>query len=484
MCVLKKNIIFGLGQTGQSFARWLTKQKIHFEIADSRQYPKYLAYFRKNYPKVLLHLGPFSEVLYEGAQCFYLSPGIDPSEIFFQNAKKRGIKLINDIALFLQQIQAPVVAVTGTNGKSSVTAWVHHMGSFSKKNVLMGGNIGVPVLDLLPLPAETAVVLELSSFQLELAEDWPLLAACIINVTEDHLDRHDNFLNYQRIKQRIYQKARNLIFNASDPATQPPPEQIGAGVSSHAFSLASVSKGCPVTIQRSHKHGELSAQDSRSVMLKAYYGLDRIGGVSYLTRMHAPLIKTEDLYLSGSQNYLNALAAIALADCLLLEEDAILAGLKTFAGLPHRCQIISKKNSVTWINDSKATNVGAAVSAIRHCAQAYEGRLILVAGGQGKSANFRILVKVMFAHCERVFLYGEDAALILSVLKKEQASAPQHSTRCIVVPDLSEAIQSAHAYAKPLDCVLFSPACASFDMFVNFEERGRCFERMVLNLYA
>lgn len=444
---MARHIVFGLGETGQSFARYLQDKQIAFEAADSRESSPQLEQFKKDYPDVFVSAGPFDSHLYENADTFYLSPGLDPKQSFFAEASNRGIKLCGDIEVFKQEAQAPIVAITGTNGKSTVTAWLNHVGSFSNKVVAMGGNIGIPALNLLHEPTPDFYVIELSSFQLELyqPEATGFFAGCVTNITDDHLDRHVTFEEYALVKKRIYHEKSFNVYNADDKATYP-------------------------------DNDYRTTRQSFGLDTEARYHVAMYEDELHLMNAHLPILPVKELSLIGRQNWQNALAVVALADCMGLEKEALLEGLKTFTGLEHRCQLVRELNGVKWFNDSKGTNVGASIAAIKGVADNNDaGRVCVILGGQGKGADFKPLAEVLKTSCHKALVFGEDAPVITQACENSAVSYTETA-------DLSAAIELAYTEMKSGDVVLFSPACASFDMFKSFSARGDYFMEEVLKL--
>lgn len=440
----KQHIILGLGETGLSFARYLSQHGFEFSVMDSRDEPPGLDYFKSHYPNSPCLVGGFDEAIIAEAHTLYLSPGIDTTQSLFESARQKGVRFKGDAELFVANAQAPVIGITGTNGKSTVTAWLNHIGTFSKKRVVMGGNIGIPALALLEAATPDFYILELSSFQLELAEALSLYVACITNVSDDHLDRHGELTHYLDAKHAIFEGARQVVYNRDNARTFPRETHFGEA----SFGL---------------KH-----EDSNYTVIEK-------NNRPFLAREGEALFPVDELKLAGKQNWENALAVIAIADMMHLEDEAIFEGLRTFSGLPHRCQLVRQLGGVSWVNDSKGTNVGATIAAIEGMAPMNQKRLILIAGGQGKGADFNPLANTVKQHCGPVFLFGEDATKIATTLG-------EYDVKPVLVGDLNQAVHEAYEAAESGDIVLFSPACASFDMFRNFELRGQHFEEEVQKL--
>jgi UDP-N-acetylmuramoylalanine--D-glutamate ligase len=356
----------------------------------------------------------------------------------------RGVKLSGDIELFARNAKAPIVAISGSNAKSTVTTLVGEMAASAGKRVAVGGNLGTPALDLLSDDVEL-YVLELSSFQLETTDQLGAEVATVLNVSEDHMDRYSGLPAYHLAKHRIFRGARQVVVNRQDALSRP---LIGEGVPCWTFGL--------------------NKPDING------FGLREENGEKYLAFQFDNLMPVRELKIRGSHNQSNALAALALGHAVGLPFDAMLASLRTFAGLVHRCQWVRDFSGVGYYDDSKATNVGAALAAIEGLGADISGKLVLIAGGDGKGADFTALKAPVAAHCRAVVLLGRDAQLL--------ADTFGDSVPLVRVTTLEEAVQRAAEWAQDGDAVLLSPACASLDMFKNFEERGRLFAQAARDL--
>ena len=361
-----------------------------------------------------------------------------------QEAARRGTRLSGDIQLFTRHAKAPIVAITGSNAKSTVTTLVGDMARAAGKRVAVGGNLGTPALDLLSDEVEL-YVLELSSFQLETTERLGAEVATCLNISEDHMDRYDGMAQYHLAKHRIFRGARQVVVNRDDALSRP---LIADQVPCWTFGL-----GKP---------------DFKR------FGLIEEGGEKYLAFQFETLMPTAELKIRGAHNQSNALAALALGHAVGLPFEAMLDTLRNFAGLPHRCQWVRELRGVGYYDDSKATNVGAALAAIEGLGADIAGKLVLIAGGDGKGADFSALKAPVAKFCRAVVLLGRDAEQIAEALGD---AAP-----LVRVKTLDEAVQRCAELAQGGDAVLLSPACASLDMFKNFEERGRLFARAVEGL--
>jgi UDP-N-acetylmuramoylalanine--D-glutamate ligase len=354
------------------------------------------------------------------------------------------VKLSGDIELFARNAKAPIVAISGSNAKSTVTTLVGEMAAAAGKRVAVGGNLGTPALDLLSDEVDL-YVMELSSFQLETTDQLGAEVATVLNISEDHMDRYSGLPAYHLAKHRIFRGARQVVVNRQDALTRP---LIGEGVPCWTFGL-----------NKPDRNG---------------FGLREENGEKYLAFQFDNLMPVRELKIRGGHNQANALAALALGHAVGLPFDAMLASLKTFAGLVHRCQWLRELNGVNYYDDSKATNVGAALAAIEGLGADIDGKLVLIAGGDGKGADFTPLKAPVAAHCRAVVLLGRDADLL--------AATFGDSVPLVRVTTLEEAVQRAAEIAQRGDAVLLSPACASLDMFKNFEERGQLFALAVGDL--
>ncbi|AMB86861.1 UDP-N-acetylmuramoylalanine--D-glutamate ligase [Pseudomonas agarici] len=437
-------IIVGLGKSGMSLVRFLASRGFAFAVADTRDNPPELAALRRDYPQVEVRCGELDVEFLCRADELYVSPGLALATPALQAAAARGVKLSGDIELFARNAKAPIVAISGSNAKSTVTTLVGEMAAAAGKRVAIGGNLGTPALDLLSDDVEL-YVLELSSFQLETTDQLGAEVATVLNVSEDHMDRYSGLPAYHLAKHRIFRGAKQVVVNRQDALSRP---LMGEDLPCWTFGL-----GQP---------------DFKA------FGLREEAGEKYLAFEFDKLMPVRDLKIRGAHNQSNALAALALGHAVGLPFDAMLASLRTFAGLEHRCQWVRELNGVNYYNDSKATNVGAALAAIEGLGGDITGKLVLIAGGDGKGADFNGLRGPVAANCRAVVLLGRDGELLAQALGDE--------VPLIRVQTLDDAVRHCAELAEPGDAVLLSPACASFDMFKNYEERGRLFARAVEGL--
>ncbi len=438
----KRITIVGLGATGLSCARFLRRRGQPFRVIDSRLEPPMLAQFRAEFSDVPLHLGSFDTDLMCAASELVVSPGVALAEPAIAAAQRAGVSVIGDIDLFVREAAAPIVAVTGSNGKSTVTTLVGEMAQAAGRRVAVGGNLGTPALDLLADDIEL-YVLELSSFQLERAAPLNAAVATVLNVSPDHMDRYATVLAYHQAKHRIYRGARHCVFNRDDSLSEP---LLARDVKATSFGL---------------DRPDLNA-----------FGVITDGNARWLAFGAEQLLRCDELKMAGEHNVANALAALALGQAAGLPMPPMLTVLRSFTGLAHRCQHVADIDGVHFYDDSKGTNVGATVAAVTGLAAGRDRRIVLIAGGVGKDAEFEPLAPVLKQYGRAVVLIGDAAPALHAVLA---AALP-----CRHASSMEEAVALAAELAEPDDCVLLSPACASFDMFRDYNERGDVFTAAVL----
>ncbi|MBL0865576.1 UDP-N-acetylmuramoyl-L-alanine--D-glutamate ligase [Pectobacterium carotovorum] len=431
----KKVVIIGLGLTGLSCVDFFLARGVVPRVVDTRISPPGLD---KLPEQVERHLGSLNEDWLMSADLIVASPGVALATPILCDAADAGIEIVGDIELFCREAQAPIVAITGSNGKSTVTTLVGEMARAAGWQVGVGGNIGLPALQLLEQPAQL-YVLELSSFQLETTSSLHAAAATILNVTEDHTNRYPFGLQqYRAAKLRIYEHADLCVVNADDALTMP---VRGADARCRSFGV--------------------DVGD---------YHLNRQQGETWLRVDGERVLNTREIKLVGQHNYTNALAALALADAVKIPRSSALTALTSFTGLPHRFQMAFERNGVRWINDSKATNVGSTEAALSGLA--VEGTLHLLLGGDGKSADFSPLVPYLQGEHIHVYCFGQDGQQ-LAALRPEIAEQTETMEQAMCI--IAERV-------KPGDMVLLSPACASLDQFRSFEQRGDEFARLAEEL--
>ncbi len=432
-------LVLGLGRTGLSCARYLQRKGVAVRVADTRAEPPGVAALREQVPDAELHTGVFQPGLLDGVAQVVISPGLSLREPVVAEAASRGLPVVGDIELFAREATAPVAAITGTNGKSTVTALLADLATAGGRPAIAGGNLGEPALDLLERPAPALYVLELSSFQLETTYSLETETATVLNVTADHLDRYGSIDEYAAAKARIFDGCEVAVVNADDARVRAMPR---AGQRVLSFSL----------------------RDST-----ADYFLAR-EPEPMLTCRGEPLLPLGALRLKGEHNAANALAALAMGEVLGLPRAPVLAALAAFGGLPHRAQWVADVGGVHFIDDSKGTNVGATIAAVA----GMDGPLVLIAGGDGKGQDFDDLRAAFRGKVRHAVLIGRDAPRLAAVL--EDVCATESAS------DMPGAVTAARAAARPGDTVLLSPACASLDMFRDYRHRGEEFAAAVRSL--
>ena len=434
-------IVVGLGKSGMSLVRFLAQQGVRFAVVDTRANPPELATLQRDFPEIEVRCGDLDADFLCRASELLISPGVALATPAIRTAIAQGVKISGDIDLFARHAKAPIIAITGSNAKSTVTTLVGEMAKAAGKKVAVGGNLGTPALELLADDVEL-YVLELSSFQLETTEQLNAEVATCLNISEDHMDRYADLSAYHLAKHRIFRGARQVVINADDALSRP---LIGEQVPCWTFGL-----GKP-----DFKRFGLLEQD----------------GAKHLGFQFDALLPVSALKVRGAHNQANALAALALGHAVGLPMAAMLLALQAFTGLAHRCQWLRELNGVSYYDDSKATNVGASLAAINGLGADISGKLLLIAGGDGKGADFASMQQPVKRFCRAVILLGRDADRLAQALAD---TVPQ-----IRVQSLEEAVQQAAQLAQPGDAVLLSPACASLDMFKNFEQRGQVFAQAV-----
>lgn len=433
---LHKDLVIGLGATGLSVARYLKREGAAAVFADTRAAPPGRAALEGLWPGAEILLGDVS--LPADVDRIIVSPGVPDRNPLLAQARAAKIEVISDIELFARAATAPVVGITGSNGKSTVTTLLYHMCRAAGRNALAGGNLGTPALDLLDGEPPDLYVLELSSFQLQRTAKLPAAVAVLLNVSPDHLDWHASEAEYRAAKYRIFREARAAVMNRED-----------ADVADHA------------------RHIERQITFGTDEPADGHYGIRVEDDVTYLARGDTLLLATTDLAMYGAHNQANALAALAAGELVGLEMPAMLQVLNEFPGLPHRMQLVARIGSVAYVDDSKATNVAAAVASV----ESVDGMLVLLAGGLGKGSDFSELGRAAGNKLRAAVLFGAEAEAIGKVL---EPVAPVH-----FAADMQDAVKQAAAFAQPGDTVLLAPACASFDQFENYAARGDAFAAAV-----
>ena len=443
-----KVAVIGMGETGLSVARYLTRQNRNFIMLDTRMAPPNLSKFVAEFPQQPYELGPLAEATLTAVDSVVVSPGIKLPESLRGRVEDQKIPIVGDIQLFADAAAAPIVAITGSNAKSTVTTLVGEMARHDGLRVAVGGNLSPPALELLSdqslEPAEL-YVLELSSFQLETTQHLPTVVAAILNVSEDHMDRYASMAEYHAAKQRIHRHAKTVVVNRDDPLTQPLPRQEQKVVS---FGL---------------DQPDLNQ-----------FGLREHNGETYLAFGLKNLMPVNELKIPGKHNAANALAALAIGHCIGLSLEVMLLALREFRGLRHRCEWVATINGVDFINDSKGTNVGATLAALNGLASP-QHKIVLIAGGDGKGADFSPLSNAIRDNVRTLIAIGKDGNQFADIAR--QVSVP-----VVNAVSMQDAVVRAQIAAQRGDAVLLSPACASFDMFESYVDRGQQFAQAVKGL--
>ncbi|RSC22825.1 UDP-N-acetylmuramoyl-L-alanine--D-glutamate ligase [Acinetobacter sp. FDAARGOS_515] len=438
-------VVAGLGISGVSAVNFLHEQGYRVAVTDSRETPP----GHDQIPaEVKTSFGQLDLELLLQAEEIILSPGLAPQLPEIQQVIAKGIPVVSDIQLLRRATDVPIVAITGSNAKSTVTTLIGKMAQDAGRKVAVGGNLGRPALDLLKDQPEL-IVLELSSFQLETTSNLNAAVAVVLNMSEDHLDRHGDMFGYHKAKHRIFQGVKKVVYNRDDSLTRP-----------------------LVPDQTPMQSFGLNAPD-----LNQYGILREDNGTLWLARGRERLIKSSELYIQGTHNVANALACLALGEAIGLPRDSMLETLKQFKGLEHRCEYVKTVHGVRYYNDSKGTNVGATLAAIDGLGAAIEpqqAKVVVILGGQGKGQDFSLLKALVAKYVKVAILIGEDAPILQIAL--------QGSTELIQAQSLKQAVELAQAKTTEHDVVLLSPACASFDMFTGYPDRGHQFVACVNTL--
>jgi len=438
---LQKKLVFGLGQTGFSCVRFLVQHGFEVAVFDTRANPPLAEQLYREFPNVELTLQSVSEALFEDVDQIVLSPGISVKSPLLTVANDRNIRIVGDIELFALCAQAPVIGITGSNGKTTTTTLIAEMFSSAGLKVETGGNIGTPVLDLLNRPVPDYYVLELSSFQLETTRSLTPYVALILNISADHMDRYENLKEYGDAKFSILNGAHHKLINIDDPWLKTQLEKINGYV---GFTENSPEKGT--------------------------YGLLSSDGLLWIASANRKIFKVTELKLQGRHQLMNAVAAAAVADLCKINKQVIAKVLSQFNGLEHRTQLVATVNGVNYINDSKGTNIGATIAAIN----GLDSTIILIAGGDGKGADFSELAGGVKDKVRYAILFGRDAGKIEKAIGQV--------TNVMRAVNLESAVSQASEIAVKGETVLLSPACASFDMFDNYQHRGDVFIEAVRGL--
>ncbi|GAA0322945.1 UDP-N-acetylmuramoyl-L-alanine--D-glutamate ligase [Psychrobacter aestuarii] len=446
-------VVVGLGGSGLSAARYLCQEGYRVAVTDGHPAPPLASQLPEG-----IHTRCFggidADLLLQAARVV-ISPGISLETPAVRAAIDQGIPVVSDIQLFCDACRAPIVAITGSNAKSTVTTLVGQMAADAGINVGVGGNIGIPALELLGNEDMALAVLELSSFQLETVSNLNAQVACVLNMSPDHLDRHGDMLSYHQAKHRVFQGAKSVVVNRDDALTRP---LIADNVPRLSIGTQAPDAG---------QYGLVIDAD----------------GQTHIARGTTRLISADELPIKGQHNLLNAEAALALGELAGIEIDSMLETLRQFEGLPHRCQYIASVDGIDYFNDSKGTNIGSTMAAIVGLGAVYapkDGKLLVILGGQGKGQEFDELAPLINQYVSQVLCIGEDAAVIEQHLRRAQLGHDVEVHQC---HDLARAFECIERVTKSslsqVQAVLLSPACASFDQFSGYAARGDAFIDLV-----
>ncbi len=434
----KRVAVVGLGLSGLATVRFLLSKGVKPVLMDTRKQPAGLEQI--NPDKVDgIYLGELDANRLAKMDLIIVSPGLSIKHPALRFARLQGAEILGDVELFARFNTKPVVAITGSNGKSTVTMLVEAMLQQSGIKAVAAGNIGLPVLEAIAQPTTEVFVLELSSFQLETTTNLHTLASANLNLSADHLDRYTDMAEYAAAKTQIFRHCQLAVYNADDRLTQP-----AASQSVLAISLKAAANG---------------------------YGIVQLQQQPWLMVAGEPLLPVSEMSLFGEHNQFNALVAAALALAAGAKQQAIAETLRTFKGLAHRCELVAEVAGVRWVNDSKATNVGATLAALAGLRRSVTGKIILIAGGDAKGADVSELSAALQQDVQQLITLGQDGPAIAAL--KEDSKA---------VKTLQQAVRLAAELAQPGDMVLLSPACASLDMFKSYADRGEQFAKAVKEL--
>ena len=429
-------VVVGLGKTGISCVRYLLSKDLKIAVTDSRMDPPGLSILKTECTSVPVFLGEINAEILLSSDQIILSPGVSLNNEAVKQAIANGTPVFGDIEIFCQQAKAPIIAISGSNGKSTVTTLITEMTRQAGLKTSVGGNLGTPALDLLNEDIPDIYVLELSSFQLETTFSLNAHASVVLNISSDHMDRHTNLYEYINVKKKIYSGNGLMVINKDDDAVKAMDDNSRQSIS--------------FTLNRPEKNN---------------FGTIIKNNEVWLCQGDNKIIRQDELGIKGEHNVANALAAIALATSMNVPFDSMIKTLKSFSGLEHRCQRVARIKKVDWFNDSKATNIGACIASIKSLCVL--GKIILIAGGDSKGANLSSLTPIITKYVKHVLLLGVDAKKIANVIDSEVTYD--------FVNDMTEAVNTANDLAEAGEVVLLAPACASLDMYESYQERGAAF---------
>lgn len=438
----KKVLVIGLGETGQSALHFLANKECDIQAIDTRSIIDNFDTIKEKFKDVKFTIGKkFNDTIINDVELIIISPGMSLKESYVQKALNQGIPVIGDIEIFAQvkSVSSKVIGITGSNGKTTVTSLVGDLLKTAGISTIVGGNIGIPILNTLNQTAPEVYVLELSSYQLESTYSLVLETAAVLNISEDHMDRYESMEEYAKAKYRIFNHTKNIILNRDDDYLKSQINESSLTFGSH--------------------------------LDKKNYGIKKIGNQYFIAKGSAEIISLEEIKLKGEHNILNIMAALALCEPFNISKDVIKKVLSQFNAPPHRVEYVNSISGIDFYNDSKGTNVGATIAAI----QSMSKPILLIAGGDGKSQNFKPLIGPSKDKVKNISLIGKDAKIIQEVFNGEAIPTS-------IEKNLESAIIKSFELAKAGDVVLLSPACASTDMFKNYVHRGEVFKDCVSKL--
>ena len=440
--------IIGLGKTGISVAKFFKKNKIEFKAYDTRKDLDLTDGIKKNIKEENIILGPLENKLIASHDNFIVSPGVCLKKDFIEKINSQNKNIQTDVDIFDSYARKNIVCVTGSNGKTSVTLILEYMLKFLGKKVAAGGNVGTPVLELLYNDYEYHI-LELSSFQLEMTKKIQCDVSLITNITPDHLDRHKNFENYKKIKHKIFLNSNSIVINRTDRN---------------------------INVKNAPLHYSFGRDTAPN---KSSFGIVKIDSTNYIVQGSEKILSENEIKLIGRHNLENICASLAVINILNLDLEKAVEGIKDFKSIQHRMEKFCDKNKISWINDSKSTNIESTISAVK----SISGNIILILGGRSKTNNYDKLQEVLQNKSVFLILYGECKNLLNENIKIKKNK--------VLVEDIKSAVDEAYKIAKSIPkfdekkiTILLSPACSSFDMYSSFEERGDHFKNEVLKKHG
>ena len=438
----KRVLVVGLGDTGQSVLNFLANKECIIRAIDTRSIIQGLDEIKENFKEVEFFIGDsINDDIIKDIELVVISPGISLKERYVQKALNLGISVIGDIEIFAQvkPLNSKVIGITGSNGKTTVTSLVSELLKTAGLSIIVGGNIGIPILNTLNQKAPDVYVLELSSFQLEATYSLVLETAAVLNISEDHMDRYDSIEEYAEAKYRIFNHANKIILNRDD-------DYLKSKIDEDSLTFG---------INVDEKN----------------YGIKKNGNQYFISKGNTEIISLDEIKIKGMHNIKNIMAALALCEPFKISNDVIKSVVRQFNTPPHRVEYVESISGIDFYNDSKGTNVGATIAAI----QSMTKPILLIAGGDGKNQNFKPLINPSKGRVKKIFLIGKDAKIMQEIFSKQAIPIS-------IEKNLESAVIKSFESANMGDAILLSPACASTDMFQNYMHRGEVFKHCVSNL--